>query len=179
MAALLALSRAVDRLNAGFAWLAEYLVLAAVLISAGNAVMRYAFNITSNAYLEVQWYMFAGIVMLGAAYTLRLNEHVRVDIVYANLSPFRQMMVDAVGILLFLMPFTLYMLYLSWPFFSDSFRMQEMSGNPGGLIRWPAKLVLPLGFFLLFLQGLSELIKRIAAMTGHLDLDVHYEKPVQ
>ena len=153
MAALLALSRAIDRLNAGFACIAEYLVFAAILVSAGNALMRYVFNITSNAYLEVQWYMFAAIVMLAAAYTLRLNEHVRVDLVYANLSDRGRLLIDIFGIVLFLMPFTLYMLYLAWPFFWDSFISGETSSNEGGLIRWPAKIVLPLGFLLLFLQG--------------------------
>jgi TRAP-type mannitol/chloroaromatic compound transport system permease small subunit len=176
---LLAISRAIDRLNAGFAYLAEYLVFIAVLVSAGNAVSRYAFNFTSNGALEAQWYMFAAIVMLGAAYTLRMNEHVRVDIIYAGLPDRVRLAVDAVGIILFLMPFTLYLVWLSWPFFWESFRFSEMSGNPGGLIRWPAKLVLPLGFFLLFLQGISELIKRIAALAGAIDLDSHYEKPVQ
>jgi TRAP-type mannitol/chloroaromatic compound transport system permease small subunit len=179
LSALLLLSRGIDRLNAGFAAVADWFVLVAVLISAGNALMRYAFNITSNAYLEVQWYLFAAIVMLGASYTLKLNEHVRVDVVYGSLPEAAKLCIDAVGIVLFMTPFCLYMLWLSWPFFWDSFVTGEMSNNDGGLVRWPAKLVLPVGFFLLFLQGMSELIKRIAALTGRIQLDQHYERPVQ
>lgn len=179
MSSLIAFSRGVDRLNAGFAVVADYLVLLAVLVSAGNALMRYAFNITSNAFLEVQWYMFTGMVMLGAAYTLRLNEHVRVDIVYSALSERTRLVVDIVGIILFLLPFTLYLAYLCWPFFWGSLVSGETSNNAGGLIRWPVKLVLPLGFFLLFLQGLSELIKRVAARAGLIRLESRYERPVQ
>jgi len=179
MGALLAFSRGVDRLTAGCAVIANWLVLIAVVISAGNAVVRYLFNMSSNSWLEIQWYLFGGIVFLGAAHVLRLNEHVRVDLVYSAVSNRARLWIDTIGFLVFLLPISAYLLTLSWPFFWNSFRSGEVSMNAGGLILWPAKALLPLGFALLFIQGLSELIKRVAALTGAIDLDVHYEKPVQ
>lgn len=179
MGALLAFSRAVDRMSAGIAVIANWMVLLAVLISAGNATVRYLFNSSSNAWLEIQWYLFGGMVFLGTAHTLRLNEHVRVDVLYSAVSNRARLWIDTVGFLVFLLPICAYLTYLSFSFFWTSFVSQEVSMNAGGLILWPAKGLLPLGFALLFLQGLSELIKRVAALGGFIELDVHYEKPVQ
>lgn len=179
MGALLVFSRAVDRLNGGVAVIADYLVLFAVLISAGNAGVRYLFNYSSNAFLEIQWYMFAGMVMLGASYTLRLNEHVRVDVIYSILSDRARLWIDVVGILLFLLPVVGFLVFLAVPFFERSFLSGEMSMNAGGLILWPAKLMIPLGFALVFLQGLSELIKRVAALQGLIHPGLRYVKPLQ
>ena len=179
MKALLVLSKLIDAMNKKIAFVAEWLVLLSCLISAGNAFSRYAFNISSNAWLEIQWYMFGGVVMLGAAYTLNKNEHVRVDIVYANVSTRRQIGIDIFGFILFMLPATLIMAYLSWPVFYNAWHMGEVSSNAGGLVRWPVKILLPLGFALLTLQGFSELIKRIAMVTGHMKADLHYERPLQ
>ena len=179
MKPLLALSRAIDALSERLSWIADWLVFLSCLISAGNAFSRYAFSISSNAWLEIQWYMFGAVVMLGASYTLRRNEHVRVDIVYSNLSTRRQIGIDIFGGVLFLLPATLILTYLSWPVFYNSWVEGEISGNAGGLIRWPIKIFLPLGFALLSLQGISELIKRIAMLTGHMKADLHYDRPLQ
>jgi TRAP-type mannitol/chloroaromatic compound transport system permease small subunit len=179
MKLLLALSRAIDALNGRLSWIADWLVFLSCLISAGNAFSRYAFSISSNAWLEIQWYMFGALVMLGTSYTLRRNEHVRVDIVYSNLSTRRQIGIDIFGGVLFLLPATLILTYLSWPVFYNSWVEGEISGNAGGLIRWPIKIFLPLGFALLSLQGISELIKRIAMLTGHMKADLHYDRPLQ
>ena len=179
MNALLALSRFIDAVNERLSVIANWLVLLSCLVSAGNAFSRYAFSISSNAWLEIQWYMFGTLVMLGASYTLKRNEHVRVDIVYANLSTRRQIGVDIFGVILFLLPATLILCYLSWPVFHNSWVENEVSANAGGLIRWPIKIFLPLGFALLSLQGFSELIKRVAMLTGHMKADLHYERPLQ
>ena len=179
MRALLALSRVIDAVNEKLGWIADWLVFLSCLISAGNAFSRYAFSISSNAWLEIQWYMFGALVMLGASYTLKRNEHVRVDIVYSNLATRRQIGIDIFGTILFLLPATLIMAYLSWPVFYNSWVEGEISGNAGGLVRWPIKIFLPLGFALLSLQGFSELIKRIAMLTGHMKADLHYERPLQ
>ena len=179
MKLLLALSRAIDALNERLSWIADWLVFLSCLISAGNAFSRYAFSISSNAWLEIQWYMFGAVVMLGASYTLKRNEHVRVDIVYSNLSTRRQIGIDIFGGVLFLLPATLILTYLSWPVFYNSWVEGEISGNAGGLIRWPIKIFLPLGFALLSLQGISELIKRIAMLTGHMKADLHYDRLLQ
>jgi len=179
MTRLLALSRGIDYVNAKFGWIADWLVLLSCLISAGNAFSRYAFGISSNAWLEIQWYMFAALVMLGASYTLQRNEHVRVDIVYANVSTRRQIGIDIFGFVLFMLPATIIMTYLSWRIFHNSWMLGEVSTNAGGLLRWPVKIFLPLGFALLTLQGISELIKRIAMRTGHMPADLHYERPLQ
>ena len=179
MKRLLAFSRVVDAMNERLSYVANWLVLLSCLISAGNAFSRYAFSISSNAWLEIQWYMFAAMVMLGTSYTLKRNEHVRVDIVFSNLSTRRQIGVDIFGGILFLMPATLIMAYLSWPIFHNSWVENEISANAGGLVRWPVKIFLPLGFALLSLQGISELIKRIAMLTGHMEANLHYERPLQ
>ncbi len=179
MKALLFVSQCIDRLSAGFAVIADYLVLIAVLISAGNALLRYTLNMSSNGLLEIQWYMFAAIVLLGAAYTLRMNEHVRVDLVYSMLSVRGRLLIDIFGFVVLFLPVIGYLVWLTFPFFGRSFITGEASMNAGGLILWPAKLTLPLGFGLLFLQGLSELIKRVAALNGLITLETKYEKPLQ
>jgi TRAP-type mannitol/chloroaromatic compound transport system permease small subunit len=175
----LALSRGIDALNEKLGWVADALVLLSCLISAGNAFSRYAFSISSNAWLEIQWYMFAALVLLGASYTLKKNEHVRVDIVYSNISTRKQIWVDIIGGILFMLPATIILAYLSWPVFYNSWEIGEVSTNAGGLVRWPVKIFLPIGFALLTLQGVSELIKRVAILTGHLQADLHYERPLQ
>jgi TRAP-type mannitol/chloroaromatic compound transport system permease small subunit len=179
MKSLLAFSRVVDAFNERLSYIANWLVLLSCLISAGNAFSRYAFSISSNAWLEIQWYMFAAMVMLGTSFTLKRNEHVRVDIVYSNLSTRRQIGVDIFGGILFLMPAALIMAYLSWPVFYNSWAENELSSNAGGLLRWPVKIFLPVGFALLSLQGISELIKRFAMLTGHMEANLHYERPLQ
>ncbi|RWX79121.1 TRAP transporter small permease subunit [Neorhizobium lilium] len=179
MSALLKLSGFIDRISEVVGKFAGYLVLACCLISAGNACIRYAFNYSSNGWLEIQWYLFAFIVLLGASHTLRLNEHVRVDLIYGAVSDRARLWIDAIGLLIFLIPACIYLAWLSWPFFTASFAQGEVSSNAGGLIRWPVKLIIVSGFVLLALQGLSELIKRVAALTGVLQVDTTYEKPLQ
>lgn len=179
MPLLLRLSQLIDALNARLGRVANWTVLVACLISAGNAMSRYAFDLSSNAWLEIQWYLFAGMVMLGASYTFKMNEHVRVDIVYVHLSERGKEWLDLIGTAVFLVPSTLVIVYYSWPFFLQSWSVQEISGNAGGLIRWPVKLLIPLGFTLVALQGVSEIIKRVAALRGYVRFETHYEKPVQ
>ena len=176
---LLKLSRVIDAVNDTFGVIAVWLVLIACLISAGNAGSRYLFSASSNAWLEVQWYMFAGMVLLGAPYTLKVNEHVRVDLVYSAVSERGRMWIDILGGLLFLLPICVILVYFTWPWFLESWRIGETSSNAGGLVRWPVKLLLPLGFALMTLQGISEIIKRIAALTDHYRLQYTYEKPLQ
>jgi TRAP-type mannitol/chloroaromatic compound transport system permease small subunit len=176
---LLAVSGVIDAVNERFGRVANWCVLLACLISAGNALVRYGFSDSSNAWLEIQWYLFAAMFMLGAPYTLRMNEHVRVDILYGSVSPKVQLWIDLLGGILFLLPATIIIGWMSWPIFVDSFVSGEVSNNAGGLIRWPVKLLMPLGFGLLTLQGISEIIKRIAALTGHRALIAKYEKPLQ
>jgi TRAP-type mannitol/chloroaromatic compound transport system permease small subunit len=176
---VLKLLRAIDALSDLFGFIAKWLVLLACLVSAGNAGIRYLFSYSSNGWLEIQWYMFGGIVFLGAAQTLRMNEHVRVDLLYSNVSDRARLWIDIVGFSLFLLPAMTYLLWLTTPFFLQSWRLQEVSSNAGGLILWPVKLVLPLGFALLWLQGFAELIKRIAALAGVVKVDTHYEAPLQ
>ncbi len=173
------ITKAVDWLSDLFGFVAKWLVLLACLVSAGNATIRYLFNYSSNGWLEIQWYMFGGIVLLGAAQTLRLNEHVRVDLLYSNVSERTRLWIDIIGFTIFLLPVMTYLIYLTTPFFLNSYRLQESSSNAGGLILWPVKLVLPLGFILLWLQGVAELIKRIAALAGVVKVDTHYEAPLQ
>ncbi len=163
---LLRAARAIDALN-GYVGRATYwLVLAAVAVSTVNALMRYAFSMSSNAWLELQWYLFSAIFLLGAGYTLKANGHVRIDLVSARLTPRARAWIDILGGLLFLLPVTLLILYFSWPMFVDSYASGEMSSDAGGLIRWPVKALIPVGFFLLALQGLSEIVKRIAFLRG-------------
>jgi TRAP-type mannitol/chloroaromatic compound transport system permease small subunit len=176
---LLAISRAIDALNSKFGTIANYLVLFAALISAGNAASRYLFSASSNGWLEIQWYMFAGMVLLGGPYTLKMNEHVRVDLLYGMASEKTRIWIDIIGGLLFLLPICIILAYFTWPWFVESWTINEESSNAGGLIRWPVKLLLPVGFVLMALQGVSEIIKRIAALEHVIDADFKYEKPLQ
>lgn len=176
---LLRLSSLIDRLNAHLGKIADWMVLTSCLVSAGNAMIRYSFDISSNAWLETQWYMFGVMFMFGASYTLNKNEHVRVDIVYGNVGPRVQLWIDLLGGILFLLPATTILTWLSWDVFHESYRIGEESSNAGGLLRWPIKLTMPVGFFLLSLQGLSEIIKRIAALQGLIEIESKYEKPLQ
>ena len=173
------ISRAIDWLNDRLGVAANWMVLIACLISAGNAMMRYAFDLSSNAWLEIQWYLFAAIVMFGASYTLRMNEHVRVDIIYTHLSERGKEWLDLVGTAVFLVPSMFVISYYSWPFFLQSWEVREISGNAGGLIRYPVKFLVPLGFFLVGLQGISEIIKRAASLRGDVRYVTHYERPLQ
>jgi TRAP-type mannitol/chloroaromatic compound transport system permease small subunit len=179
MDVLLALSRLVDALNEKIGLIANWLVLLACVISAGNALMRYGFSLSSNAWLEIQWYLFAGIVMLGASHTLRVNEHVRVDVFYARYGERTRLWLDLAGGILFLLPMAVIIGWLSWPLFVNSWQIGEVSGNAGGLLRWPVKVLIPLGFLLLALQGISEIVKRAAALAGRIQLDPRYERPLQ
>lgn len=166
MNALLALSRAIDALNDRVGRAVTWLVLAAVVISAGNAIVRKAFDMSSNAFLEVQWYLFSAVFMLCAGYTLLHNEHIRIDIVNSHLEKRTRDWIDVLGHVFFLFPLCLMFLYEGWPYFHMAFVSGEMSGNAGGLIRWPVKLMIVVGFALLLLQGVSELIKRLAIIRG-------------
>lgn len=179
MNALLALAKWIDKLTDGFGAIAKWAGLLACLISAGNAAIRYAANYSSNAWLEIQWYLFAGVVMLGASQVLRLNEHVRVDVLYGRYSTRTKVWVDLLGTLFFLIPVMCVMLYFSWPLFARMYASGEMSNNAGGLIRWPAMLMIPLGFALLLLQGIGESIKRIGWLAHKYEMDTHYERPLQ
>jgi TRAP-type mannitol/chloroaromatic compound transport system permease small subunit len=173
MLALLAASRLIDRVNEHVGRAAAWLVLAAVLISAANAVTRYTLNLSSNAWLEIQWYLFSAIFLLASGWALLRNAHVRIDAVTGRLTPRARAWIDIAGSALFLMPMALLILYFSWPMFMQSYLGHEMSSDAGGLVRWPVKLLIPVGFALLILQGISEIIKRIAFLRG-LPMD---EKP--
>ena len=166
MKPLLALSRLIDALNERIGKLTYWLILAAVLISAGNAVVRYTFNMSSNAWLEIQWYLFSFVFLFCAGYTLLHNQHVRIDVISGQLSRRAQTWIDILGTLFFLLPMAITIMWLSWPVFVDAYRSSEVSTNAGGLSVWPGRLMLPVGFFLLVLQGFSELIKRIAFLRG-------------
>ena len=179
MTALLRLARAIDWLTDRFGTVAQWAVLLSCLISAGNALVRYLLGYTSNGLLEIQWYLFAACVMLGAAQVLRVNEHVRVDLLYGRLSGRGQAGVDLAGLLLFLLPVMVVMIWFAWPLFASMWASGERSNNAGGLIRWPAMLMLPLGFALVLLQGISEVIKRVAWLTHRYEGDFHYERPLQ
>lgn len=202
MNALLALASAIDRLSARIGRLASWAVLLSCLISAANALVRYGFDYSANAFTEIQWYLFAACVMLGAAEVLKLNEHVRVDLLYSRLSGRGKVWLDLLGLVFFLLPV---MAYLAWlcadmfwlklstgmqpgdsvaslglgPYLWKLLSSGEVSANAGGLIRWPAALLLPLGFALVGLQGLAELIKRMAWLNHRLEMDIHYERPLQ
>jgi TRAP-type mannitol/chloroaromatic compound transport system permease small subunit len=178
MQRLLALAGAIDAVSRFFGRIAAWLVLASCLISAGNAVSRYLFSASSNAWLEVQWQMFAGIFMLGAANVLRLNEHVRVDLLCGSRSERGKLWTDVIGLTLFLIPSVATMIFFSWEFFLTSFLSGERSSNAGGLLLWPVKLLLPLGMLILLLQGIAELVKRFAGLRGDLDV-IAYERPTQ
>jgi len=163
------LSRRIDWLNEKIAGVVSWALLAAVVICTGNALIRYAFNASSNGWLEIQWYLFAAIFMLASSHTLKRDEHVRIDVIAGRFSKRTQVWIDLLGFLLFLMPISLVILYYGVPFALLSITSAEMSSNAGGLIVWPAKLLVPLGFLLLILQGVSEIIKRVAFLAGQID----------
>jgi TRAP-type mannitol/chloroaromatic compound transport system permease small subunit len=163
---LLSISKLIDSLNNRVGHLAYWLTLIAVLVSSGNATYLYVFGDSSNAWLELQWYLFSAVFLLCGGYALLHNAHVRIDVVYSRWSRRTQLYIDVFGTLFFLLPMVILTLYLSWPVFMNAFMSKEMSSNAGGLIVWPARLLLPVGFFLLLLQGISELIKRIAIIQG-------------
>jgi TRAP-type mannitol/chloroaromatic compound transport system permease small subunit len=202
MRLLLALSRAIDAFSRLVGVFATYLVLFAALVSAFNAFLRYSiggiyylerelsfgggssmlldlYRQNSNTLGEAQWYMFAGMVMFGAAHTLRMNEHVRVDVVYGSVSERTRLWIDLLGTLFFLLPMCLLMIHFTWPWFLQSYHQGETSANAGGLLRWPVKFTLPLGFALVALQGVSEIIKCLGALFGGYPRDRSYERPVQ
>ena len=163
------LSGAIDALNEAIGKLVMWLILAAVVISAGNAIMRKAFDIGSNAYLEIQWYLFSAVFMLGAGYVFLRNAHVRIDFISSKLSKRTNALIDAVGLLVFIIPLCVILVTLSWPVFERAWVSGEMSSNAGGLIRWPVQLLIPVGFAILGLQCVSELIKRVAFLAGARD----------
>ena len=181
MSVFLSLSRLIDTISLGLGKLVMWLILAATAISAGNAVMRKAFNIGSNAYLEIQWYLFAATFMLGVGYVMLKNGHVRIDFISTRLSKRTNAVIDALGIVVFTIPLSLIMINLGWPVFQNAFVSGEMSQNAGGLIRWPVILLIPLGFSILIMQSVSELIKRVAFLTGDLaePFTVEHEKSVE
>ena len=202
MPALLKFSQAIDRFNEQFSVVANWMVLLSCLLSAGNAAVRYGidgflylaqnfsflhgltagigwYGNHANAFLEAQWYMFTAIVLLGGPYTLKVNEHVRVDLFYGMVSERTRIWIDIIGGILFLLPICLILIYFTWPWFVNSFRIDEQSNNAGGLVRWPVKLLLPVGFALMALQGVSEIIKRVAALRHDIEADFKYEKPLQ
>jgi TRAP-type mannitol/chloroaromatic compound transport system permease small subunit len=176
---LLALASGIDRVSRFFGIVAALVVALACLISAGNALSRYLFDISSNAFLEIQWQLFAATFLLGAAYVLKLNEHVRVDLFYGSLSARGKLWVDVFGYVFFFFPLCFIMLEMAFPWAWHSYLDGEISANAGGLPVWPAKFLLPFGFVLLTLQGIAEFIRRVAALRGEIALDVTYEKPVQ
>ena len=179
MTGLLRLSGVIDAVSRFFGVIAAVLVLASCFISAGNALSRYLFSLSSNAWLEIQWQLFSGVFLLGAPYVLCMNGHVRVDLIYGSVSPRGKLWIDVFGIIFFLFPVMLTLTYFAWSFFVPSYLSGETSSNTGGLILWPVKLLMPLGFALVLLQGVSELIKRIAGLRGYADETAEYEKPQQ
>jgi TRAP-type mannitol/chloroaromatic compound transport system permease small subunit len=179
MKAALAIAHGIDRINGWWGRIAVWAMFISCMVSAGNATVRYLFSLSSNAWLEVQWYLFAVCVLMGAAAVLTVNEHVRVDVMYSRYPPRSKAWVDLLGIVFFLMPAMVLIAWMSWPWFLDSWRLMERSSNEGGLIRWPVKILLPLGFFFLSLQGVSEIIKRIGFLRGVYPMDTHYERPLQ
>ncbi len=166
MEILIRMSVLIDALSGRIGRLIYWMILVSVVVSSGNAVVRYIFDTSSNAWLELQWYLFSAVFLLGAGYTLLHNQHVRIDIIAGRLSPRGRAWIDLLGGIFFLMPMAIVILTLSWPAFVESFVRHEYSSDAGGLLRWPARLLVPVGFFLLVLQGLSEIIKRIAFLRG-------------
>ena len=177
MSSLLSFSRFIDAINEKIGLAISWALLLAVLICSGNALVRYILNTSSNAWLEIQWYLFGAIFLLASSYTLKRNEHVRIDVVVGRFSKRTQVWVDVFGFTFFLLPATLLILYFAIPFAYESIRNQEVSSNAGGLIIWPTKTLIPVGFLLLTLQGISELIKRIGFLMGLVDAS-EFEKQV-
>lgn len=169
MSFLLSLCRLIDNINEKIGQWVGWALLIAVLICSGNALFRYAFNMSSNAWLEIQWYLFGMVYLLAASYTLRRNEHVRIDVITSRFSMRTRIWIDIVGFVVFFFPFTLIVLYYAMPYALLAIETQEMSSNAGGLIQWPAKILIPIGFLMLSLQGLSELLKRIGYLRGLVD----------
>jgi len=169
----------VDWVSERLSRIASWCVLVSCAISAGNALIRYGFNIGSNAWLELQWYLFAAVFLLCAGYTLLHNDHIRIDVVASRFSRRTQLWIDVFGTVFFLLPMAIAILVLSWPIFLNAWVSNEMSSNAGGLIRWPAMLMLPLGFSLVLLQGISEIIKRVAWLAHKYEGEFHYERPLQ
>jgi TRAP-type mannitol/chloroaromatic compound transport system permease small subunit len=163
---LLGLSKLIDWLSGRIGYMIYWLILVAVIVSAGNATVRYLFDVSSNGWLELQWYLFSAVFLLGAGYTLLHNEHVRIDVIFGHLSARRRAWIDLLGGIVFLLPMALIIMALSWPIFAESYLRHEVSADAGGLLRWPAKVLIPVGFLLLALQGLSEIVKRIAFLRG-------------
>ena len=178
MPLLLRLSRGIDKINDWIGHVVMWLILAAVIISSGNAVIRKAFNMSSNAWLEIQWYLFAAVFMLGVGYVFLRNGHVRIDIVSSRLSKRTNTIIDCLGIVIFVIPLCVILIDLSWPFFYRAWVSGEISQNAGGLVRWPVILLIPVGFGILLMQSVSELIKRVAFLRGHLPepFTVEHEK---
>ncbi|MEQ1518413.1 MAG: TRAP transporter small permease subunit [Usitatibacteraceae bacterium] len=168
MNALLKISKLIDSLNNLVGRWAAWLTLVAVLVSSGNASVRYIFDNSSNAWLELQWYLFTAIVLLCGGYALLHHQHVRIDVVYSRFSRRTQLYIDIFGTIFFLLPMAILIMYLSWPVFVNAYVHHEVSSNAGGLIVWPARLLAPVGFFLLTIQGFSELIKRVAILQGRI-----------
>ena len=179
MSALLKFAKTMDWISDQFGNIASWAVFLSAMICAGNAFIRYGIDWSSNSLLEIQWYMFAWVVMVGAPYVLKVNEHVRVDLIYGKLSGNVPVYVDIFGLIVFLLPIMGFLTWLSAPYFWNTFVSGEMSQNAGGLIRWPATLALPVGFAMVWLQGVSELVKRVAYLRGEYAMDTHYEKPLQ
>ena len=177
MKVLLTVSRGIDALNERIGRAVTWLILVMALVSASNALARYLFNLSSNAWLELQWYLFAAVFLLCAGYTLLHNEHIRIDVVSSRLSRRTQLWIDIFGTIFFLLPVTISIMVLSWPIFANAWVSHEISGNAGGLLRWPARLMVPVGFFLLSLQGISELIKRIAVLRGVIPDEIDRPPP--
>jgi TRAP-type mannitol/chloroaromatic compound transport system permease small subunit len=169
MSAMLAISRMIDAINERLGKAMGWFILAAVIVSSVNALIRFSFNRSSNAWLELQWYLFGAVVLLGCAYTFKANEHIRIDILSSKLSKRTRDWIDVVGHLFFLMPLCIIIMWLGWPFFLRSYAQGEVSSSAGGLIVWPAKLLVPLGFTILFVQSISELIKRVAVIQGLIE----------
>jgi len=163
---LLRISGLIDGLNDRIGHFSYWLILVAVLVSAGNAIMRYTFDKSSNAWLEIQWYLFWAVFLFCAGYTLLHNQHVRIDVISSHLSKRGRAWIDILGTLFFLLPMAIAIMWMSWPVFVQAWELNEVSSNAGGLTVWPARLMLPIGFFLLILQGISELIKRVAFLFG-------------
>ncbi len=181
MSSLLSVSRIIDWLSERIGHAFYWLVLVTVLISAANAVVRKAFNVSSNSFLEIQWYLFSAIFLFLAGYTLLRNDHVRIDVIAGRLSKKAQAWIDIVGTVFFLFPMAFLLMWLAWPVFVDAYERHEISTNAGGLIIWPARLLVPIGFLLLLVQGVSELIKRIAFLRGLIPdpSEKHHEKSLE
>ena len=179
LSGLLKLALLMDKLSERVGKVASWAVFLSAMICALNAFVRYGVDWSSNSLLEIQWYLFAWVVMVGAPYVLKANEHVRVDLIYGKLKGRGPVYIDIFGLVVFLLPVMGYLTWLSFPYFHNTFVSGEMSQNAGGLIRWPATLAMPVGFAMVWLQGLAELVKRIAYLQGKYAMDTHYEAPLQ